>query len=72
LAAQVPVRFGRIRVVTPALVARAHDVGIEVHVWTIDDGAQMHELLDMGVDGIMTDRPDTLRDVLLDRGEWQG
>ena len=71
LAAQVPVRFGRVRVVTPALVARAHDAGIEVHVWTIDDGAQMRTLLDMGVDGIMTDRPDTLRDVLSDRGEWQ-
>ncbi len=70
LSAQVPVRFGLVRVVTPALVAAAHSVGIEVHVWTVDDDRQMSELLDMGVDGIMTDRPDVLARVLSERGEW--
>lgn len=68
--AQVPLnRFG-VRVVTPSFVRRAHACGLQVHVWTIDDEPTMVELLDAGVDGIVTDRPDTLRDVLRRRGEW--
>ncbi|MDE0235926.1 MAG: glycerophosphodiester phosphodiesterase family protein, partial [bacterium] len=39
-------------------------------VWTIDDADEMHRLLEMGVDGIMTDRPTVLRDVLVARGMW--
>lgn len=69
-AAQVPLRFGHLHVVTPAFVARAHRSGLEVHVWTIDVPDTMHRLLDMGVDGIMTDRPDLLRDVLVARNQW--
>jgi len=68
--AQVPLRQGRLTVVDRRLIAVARRRGIEVHVWTIDDPAQMHELLDLGVDGIMTDRPAALRDVLVDRGMW--
>ena len=49
---------------TSASSRRAHRRGIEVHVWTIDDAAEMDRLLDLGVDGIMTDRPAVLRDVL--------
>ena len=41
-----------------------------MHVWTIDDAAEMHRLLEMGVDGIMTDRPSVLRQVMIDRGHW--
>ena len=55
---------------TSASSARAHRRGIEVHVWTIDDAAEMARLLDLGVDGIMTDRPAVLRDVLAARGQW--
>jgi len=71
VAAQVPVRFGRVQVVSPAVIRSAHAAGLEVHVWTVDDSAEMHRLLDLGVDGLMTDRPDTLRTVLTDRGIWQ-
>jgi glycerophosphoryl diester phosphodiesterase len=68
--AQVPVRQGRLTIVDRAFLAAANRSGIEVHTWTIDDGAQMRELLDLGVHGIVTDRPDILRDVLIERGAW--
>lgn len=61
----------RIVVVTPAFVEGAHALGKQVHVWTIDDEAQMTHLLDLGVDGIVTDRIDVLRAVLQRRGEWR-
>ncbi|WP_033338326.1 glycerophosphodiester phosphodiesterase [Catenuloplanes japonicus] len=70
VAAQVPVRHGRIPVVDARFVRHAHAQGLQVHVWTIDDPAQMHALLDLGVDGIMTDRVDVLRDVYTQRGAW--
>lgn len=72
LALQVPHRRGRFVVVSPGLVRRAHAVGVQVHVWTIDDPIEMNTLLDRGVDGIMTDRTDILRDVLRARGQWHG
>src|SRR5438105_3355435 len=50
--------------------AAARQRGIEVHVWTVDDPARMHELLELGVDGLMTDRPDVLKNVLRERGGW--
>jgi len=67
---QVPQAAGRIRVVTEGAVRRAHESGVQVHVWTIDDSTQMQELLHLGVDGIMTDRADILREVLMRRGQW--
>jgi glycerophosphoryl diester phosphodiesterase len=70
-AAQVPVSQGPITVVTDRFVDRAHSLGIKVHVWTIDDAAEMHRLLDLGVDGIMTDRPLVLRHVFEERGIWR-
>jgi glycerophosphoryl diester phosphodiesterase len=57
-------------VVTPGLVELAHARGQRVHVWTVDEAADMHRLLDLGVDGIMTDRIETLRDVMVARGDW--
>jgi glycerophosphoryl diester phosphodiesterase len=68
--AQVPARFGRLPVVNSAFVGTAHAAELEVHVWTIDDVSDMNRLLDLGVDGIMTDRPDVLREVLADRRKW--
>jgi glycerophosphoryl diester phosphodiesterase len=68
--AQVPVRHGRVTVVDKRLITAARHCGIEVHVWTIDEPDQMRELIDLGVDGLMTDRPGVLRDVLRERGLW--
>ncbi len=67
---QIPPRVGRVPVITPGLVRAVHASGRQVHAWTVDDPEVMHALLDMGVDGIITDRADLLRDVLIARGEW--
>ena len=67
---QVPVRHAGVEVVTPALLRRVRALGCQVHVWTIDEPHEMHRLLDLGVDGIMTDKPSVLRSVLESRGQW--
>lgn len=67
---QVPAEHLGIEVVTPTSVAAAQEVGAFVHVWTINDPAEMGRLLDLGVDGIVTDRADLLKAVLLERGQW--
>ena len=72
LALQIPHRRGPLTVASRRLVRRAHAAGLQVHVWTIDDPIEMNTLLDRGVDGIMTDRTDILRDVLRVRGQWNG
>mgnify|MGYP003493145931 CR=1 FL=1 len=72
VAAQVPVRSGPMPVVTPRFVRYCHAMGLQVHVWTVDDPTEMHRLLDLGVDGIMTDQLDVLRDTLVSRGVWPG
>lgn len=69
-ALQVPVRYGPLTVVTSGFLRRAHRLGLQVHVWTVNDPAEMARLLDMGVDGIVTDRADRLKSVLQDRGGW--
>jgi len=80
---QVPWRHKRhrISVTTPGFVRRAHRAGLHVHVWTgaassrwvsIDDSESMDTLLDMGVDGLITDRTDLLKEVLIRRGRWAG
>jgi glycerophosphoryl diester phosphodiesterase len=67
---QVPTTYkGRI-LVDGRFVTAAARRGIPVHVWTIDEPAEIHRLLDLGVGGIMTDRPSVLKQVLEERGQW--
>ena len=68
--AQVPTKQGPVRLVDERFVRAAHRRGMQVHVWTVDEPAEMDRLLDLGVDGIMTDRAGTLREVLARRGAW--
>ena len=68
--AQLPPRYKGIRVIDAALVETAHRSGREIHVWTVDDPGEMTALLDLGVDGLLSDRPDLLREVLAARGQW--
>jgi glycerophosphoryl diester phosphodiesterase len=63
-ALQVPDTYGSVRIVSRTTVQAAHHLGIEVHVWTVDERGHMEALLALGVDGLMTDQPDILADVL--------
>jgi len=68
--AQVPYGVGRTPFVTRAFIDRAHELGLQVHAWTVNEHAEMIRLLDLGVDGIMTDDIEGLREILLSRGRW--
>jgi glycerophosphoryl diester phosphodiesterase len=70
LCVQVPLRGYGIRVVDGRLLDVAHRLGLPVHVWTIDDAPTMKRLLELGVDGLMSDRPALLREVLIACGTW--
>ncbi|MGW5368388.1 glycerophosphodiester phosphodiesterase [Streptomyces sp. NPDC004009] len=70
VAAQVPEAQSGVPVVDQRFVRAAHARGLQVHVWTVNEPERMHRLLDLGVDGIMTDHIDTLRKVMEDRGVW--
>ena len=70
-ALQVPQRRGRLPLVSRSVVRRAHAAVLHVHVWTVDEPAEMEALLDLGVDGLITDRTDLLKDVLIRRGLWK-
>lgn len=70
--AQVPHRVGRTRLVSEAFLATAHALGMQVHVWTVNDPEEMGVLLDLGVDGIITDDIAALRDVMAVRALWAG
>ncbi|CAN5832889.1 glycerophosphodiester phosphodiesterase [soil metagenome] len=63
-ALQMPERYGGFRVLTPSLIEAAHAMNLAVHVWTVDEEGDMKRLLDWGVDGIVTDRPDRLARIL--------
>ncbi len=67
---QVPLRWGRRTLVDARFLQAAHRRRLPVHVWTIDEPAEMCRLLDLGVDGIMTDRTSVLKAVMLGRGQW--
>jgi glycerophosphoryl diester phosphodiesterase len=67
---QVPTHAGKVPLVDRRFIRKAHRAGLPVHVWTIDDEEEMHRLLDLGVDGIMTDRPAVLRAVMESRRQW--
>jgi len=69
-ALQLPRHSRGLRVIDRKLIESAHAHGLQVHVWTVNKRSEMAELLDLGVDGIITDRPDVLKEVLEDRGEW--
>jgi glycerophosphoryl diester phosphodiesterase len=75
MALQIPltqkVGSRQVPVLTPRLTRHAHLAGKVVHIWTIDDPAEMHRLLDMGVDGIVSDRTDVLKQVFTERGIWE-
>jgi glycerophosphoryl diester phosphodiesterase len=75
VAIQIPVsrRIGSraVPVLTPRLLRHAHMAGKVVHIWTVDDPLEMHRLLDMGVDGIVSDRTDLLKQVFTERGIWE-
>ena len=68
IALQIPPSFGDVQLVTAESVAIAHGMGLEVHVWTIDDPAEMAALLDLGVDALMTDVPPVAARLLRERG----
>ena len=73
IALQVPTSFGEIEVVNQVFVDAAHNHGLAVHVWTINETPEMERLLDLGVDGIITDTPSPLVQLLTQRGvAWDG
>jgi len=69
-ALQLPTHVRGLRIIDQRLVEAAHGVGIQVHAWTVNTVTEMTRLLDLGVDGLITDRPDLLKDLLVERGEW--
>lgn len=67
---QVPRRWRNIPIVDERFLATARRHGLPVHVWTVNEESEMHRLLDLGVDGLMTDHPRVLKRVLEERGRW--
>jgi glycerophosphoryl diester phosphodiesterase len=73
-ALQIPLRDpgSPLKLVRADVVRLSHATGRVVHVWTVNDEAEMHELIDLGVDGLVSDDITTLKRVLLERGLWEG
>ena len=68
--AAYPLGGRQVSVLTPALIRAVHRAGKRVQIWTVDDSEMMERLIELGVDGIFTDRIDVLKDVLVSRGMW--
>jgi glycerophosphoryl diester phosphodiesterase len=68
---QLPFRWHGVRLVTTGVVKRAHAAGLALHVWTLNDESDINLALDVGVDGVMTDRPRLLKEAMVSRGLWQ-
>ncbi|TSA53086.1 MAG: glycerophosphodiester phosphodiesterase [Actinobacteria bacterium] len=69
--AQIPLKQGLITLTDKRLVDEAHKAGLQVHVWTINDEDEMLHLLDLGVDGIMSDKPGVLKEVFQQKNLWK-
>lgn len=67
---QVPVNWNRLSVIDDRFVNAMRARNIQVHVWTINDSDEMQRLLDLGIDGIMTDYPHILKTILVERQLW--
>lgn len=67
---QLPTRALFMDAASPRILGKAQEFGLPVHFWTIDDPAEINRLLDLGADGIMTDKPSVLAEVMRDRGLW--
>lgn len=67
---QVPVTMKGVPLITETFIQRVHSMGKVIHAWTINEPDEMNRLLDLGVDGIMTDKPQVLKDVLVHRNQW--
>jgi glycerophosphoryl diester phosphodiesterase len=67
---QVPTKEKIVPIADQRFIRFAHSIDVPVQIWTIDDAAEMNRLLDLGADGIMTDKPSVLKDVLMQRGQW--
>jgi glycerophosphoryl diester phosphodiesterase len=70
VAVQIPPRYGRVPLATESFIGYCHRAGLQVHLWTLDDPDEIGHFLDLGVDGIMTDHIEVLRDVYVGRGIW--
>jgi len=68
---QIPVKSHGLPLVTTRQLAQAKKAGKPVHIWTIDDVGEMEALIDRGVQGLMTDRPAALKEVLIGRNLWR-
>lgn len=67
---QVPVSFKGITIVSKKFINFVHEKNMKIHVWTVDSADTMQDLIDLGVDGIMTDRPSILKEILIKNNLW--
>jgi glycerophosphoryl diester phosphodiesterase len=71
-AVQAPEKAYGLRIINKKFIDFVHELGLDVHVWTIDSANDMHRLFDLGVDAVMTDLPTVLKSVLQERNQWRG